>query len=957
MMKKICAILLAFTLIFAVSVSTVAASPFTDIEGADCENAVNVLYALGLVEGRVQDMFAPHVNMTRAEMATVLMRFMDLESSVGLGAVFTDVDASHWAVGNVEAAYGMGIVNGMGDGTFAPDSEVTYAQAVKMFVCALGYQVHAEAQGGYPSGYMAKAAQMGMLKGVSASSADAALTRSDMAILMYNMLELPLLEQTSFGAGASGGYAEAEDKTLMSEYRGIYVTEGVVNATYYTSLKTPERKVNKGEVAIGTKVFAEDASYASELLGCKVKAYYHTPDDSEVPVILYAEVPTATSGLTLNAAYIEEEGTTKTEIEYKDENGKEKSFAIDAGATLVYNGAVKEEWTAADLKPEMGVVTAIDNKGADDIIIVDSYVNYVVNAKNVNEKTVYFKEAVDGVGSLVLDRNNTSAKLLVKDSTGAEIGVDAMAEWDILSVAKSLDGSVIKVVKHTEAVEGKVIECDDEAIVIGEAAYKVDENLPNGSLKAPALDMTATFCLDFMGNIAAVNTKTGSVYKYGYLVGAANTKGIDQKGQLKVFTEDGEMVLFDTADKVIINGDSVKSEEVADAIPERVLYEKVTPASEKPGDVVVHYKKSGSTLRQLIKYRANEENTKILEIITAVDETADPAASAGNDGLNLVLSLDKNRYKTTPYYTPRGDLYGRGVKKAEGYGFSGNAISSVGGFFGVKASTKIFVIPHEDADDSKYEMMAGLVHNEGYGCSEMYDLSESNVVGAMVWDQGALNGSTGSGKTVKLPSTYGGSNGIKYAMVLGTSKSIDEEGDPVIKLRLRGFDGVESNLVFRSDLLVGYSYANTSSADPNKNEEGIDVEELGFGDIITFEVDTSDQIKTCALLVRAATPGMYENTSFGTRSGGTTESSLYHGGNMTSSGIVERSTSDFIIVNNRLMDGTPVTRSLPPTAGQMLAIDLEDETVETITYADVMPGDVYYTLWEITAIRFFVVIR
>ncbi len=964
MTKKIWAILLTVVMLMTATISTAMASPFTDIEGANCEEAVEVLYALGLVEGRVQDMYAPHVNMTRAEMATVLMRFMDLERETGSGTVFSDVPASHWAAGNVEAAYGMGIVAGMGDGTFAPDDEVTYAQAVKMFVCALGYEVHAEAQGGYPSGYMSKAAQMGMLKGVEASGADTSLTRSDMAILMYNMLELPLLEQTSYGEGASGGYAEAENKTLMSEYRGIYVAEGVVTADYYTALGTTDRKVAKGEVAIGSAVFAEGTSDASALLGYKVKAYYQVPDDTETPVLLYASVPGATATLTLNANYITEK-TTKTNIEYKDENDKEKYFAVDDGATLVLNGVVKEEWTPADLRPEMGVVTVVDNKGANDIILVNSYVNYVVNGKNINEKSVYFKEAVNGTGSMVIDTEDTAAKVQLTDSTGVEIGLDALAEWDILSVSKSADGKVTKIVKNAEVIEGKVTEFEDGEVVIAEAAYKIDQNLPNGSLKAPELDMTAAFYLDFMGNIAAVNTKVGSTYKYGYLVGAANTKGIDQKGQLKVFTEDGEMVLFDAADRVILNGTTVKSDEVAAAIPERILYETITPASLKPAGATIHYTESDRTIRQLIKYRANEENTKILEILTAGDASGDPAAAAGDAGFNMVLQLDKNKYKVTPYYTPRGDLYGRGVKKAEVYGFSGNAISSVGGFFGVKASTKIFVIPHEDAADDKYEMMTGLMHNESYGCSEMYDLSEGHVVGAMVWDQGALNGKTDDNtKVVKLPSTYGGSNGVKYGMVLGTSRSVDEEGDAVTKIRLRGFDGVESSLVINKELLIGYSYANTSLDDPNRDKSGIDVSELGFGDIITYEVDTTNAIRTCALLVRAATPGMYENTSFGTYGRTTTESSMYHGGNMMSSGTVVRSTADFIVTNNNLyaeVGGnpvlTPVTRSLPPTAAQMLAIDLDEETVETITYADVMPGDVYYTVWEITAIRFFVVIR
>ena len=45
---------------------------------------------------------------------------------------FSDVPASHWAYAYVEELAGAGLVNGMGDGTFAPDSSMTRGQLVTL---------------------------------------------------------------------------------------------------------------------------------------------------------------------------------------------------------------------------------------------------------------------------------------------------------------------------------------------------------------------------------------------------------------------------------------------------------------------------------------------------------------------------------------------------------------------------------------------------------------------------------------------------------------------------------------------------------------------------------------------------------------------------------------------------------------------------------------------------------
>ena len=48
---------------------------------------------------------------------------------------FTDVPATQWYYGDVDNAYTMGLINGKTETTFAPDDNLTYAEAVKLAAC------------------------------------------------------------------------------------------------------------------------------------------------------------------------------------------------------------------------------------------------------------------------------------------------------------------------------------------------------------------------------------------------------------------------------------------------------------------------------------------------------------------------------------------------------------------------------------------------------------------------------------------------------------------------------------------------------------------------------------------------------------------------------------------------------------------------------------------------------
>ena len=160
---------------------------FPDTANTTYEKATNAIGKLGIITGYEDGTFGPNKNITRAEFATIMVRSLKLEQDASANN-FTDVAADHWAVGYIGAAVKAGIVNGMGDGTFAPNANVTEEQAVKMIVAALGYNDEATEQGGYPNGYIKVASNQKMFTGLVLSAKKEA-TRGRVAILLNNSLE------------------------------------------------------------------------------------------------------------------------------------------------------------------------------------------------------------------------------------------------------------------------------------------------------------------------------------------------------------------------------------------------------------------------------------------------------------------------------------------------------------------------------------------------------------------------------------------------------------------------------------------------------------------------------------------------------------------------------------------------------------------------------------------------
>lgn len=166
------------------------AADFPDVpKGHRNYDAVNYLTEKGVIAGYEDGSFLPSREITRTEFCALMARTMGYSKNSYKTAKlpFSDIPSGYWGEAYISFCYEMGLINGMGDGTFAPAAKVTVEQTVKMAVCAVGAEKDAKAAAGekWYSGYIDAAKNLGILSGVELSIGQNAL-RGNVAQLVYN---------------------------------------------------------------------------------------------------------------------------------------------------------------------------------------------------------------------------------------------------------------------------------------------------------------------------------------------------------------------------------------------------------------------------------------------------------------------------------------------------------------------------------------------------------------------------------------------------------------------------------------------------------------------------------------------------------------------------------------------------------------------------------------------------
>ncbi len=122
--------LLVLVLLLSFSMGAFANSTeFTDISGHWAETAIENMAAEGIIQGYPDGTFQPNNNVTRAEFAVMLYQATDNKDNPSVENPFVDVKAS-WYYDEVITLYEDGVIQGMTDNTFEPNTYITREQMI-----------------------------------------------------------------------------------------------------------------------------------------------------------------------------------------------------------------------------------------------------------------------------------------------------------------------------------------------------------------------------------------------------------------------------------------------------------------------------------------------------------------------------------------------------------------------------------------------------------------------------------------------------------------------------------------------------------------------------------------------------------------------------------------------------------------------------------------------------------
>lgn len=291
-LKKVLALVLAFACAFTMF----AGAAFTDQADISSANtdAVDMLVALGVINGYTDGSFRPDGTVTRAEMAKMIYTIRsggstDASAYKSVSTTFTDVNGT-WAEGYIKYCQTMGIIAGKSATSFDPDGKVTVAEAAKMALVTLGYKADKSKLTG--SAWMVNTLNLAndnqLLDDVSGSVA-AAASRQEAAQILFNMVEADCVvwsndieDYKKDGTYSSTGSLQST-LTAGEKYLKLSKTVGILSSvsketekdTYNLSVTDIDNDASSGKKL---KDFTKVTEDYSSLLYQKVKVLYKDKD-------------------------------------------------------------------------------------------------------------------------------------------------------------------------------------------------------------------------------------------------------------------------------------------------------------------------------------------------------------------------------------------------------------------------------------------------------------------------------------------------------------------------------------------------------------------------------------------------------------------------------------------------------------------------------------------------------
>lgn len=231
--KKIVTLLATLGLITCLY-TKVDAVKFYDTVGTRYEGAVEKLGDLEIISGVADKTFNPNKTVTRAEFAKMIVEATLTQDDFNALIIddancnFTDVSKNAWYYEYVVVATNYGYFKGYEDNTFKPDKEVTYEEASKIFMKALGhgYLVETDPRG-WAAEYLDKMYALKINEGTYKFEENEPATRGNIAIMLWNSLTNNVWKKILLNDVAGFTYIDSGTTLFEKKIKGYTIKKNV----------------------------------------------------------------------------------------------------------------------------------------------------------------------------------------------------------------------------------------------------------------------------------------------------------------------------------------------------------------------------------------------------------------------------------------------------------------------------------------------------------------------------------------------------------------------------------------------------------------------------------------------------------------------------------------------------------------------------------------------------------
>ena len=391
-LKKALSLVLVLAMVFALAVpgfaadTTKKAADFKDYSKVTNKEAVDVLTAVGVINGNADGTFNPEGSFTRAQAASIIAHMMlgnGADALTKAATSFSDVPATHWASGYIQYCVNKGILNGYGNGKFGPDDTLTATQWALMLLGALGYNAKNEGIGG--NGWEIATTSLAIQAGVaSADELTGAFNRDMAAKLAFNTLTATMVQYSS---GVSVSTGDGTNVTVAASRSNV---AHAANSGYKLPAATANDNLMQfceqyfSKLTLNTAVAADDFGHAATTWSFKGTS-----------VGTYA----SNAGLVVTYTAATKAATVAANLKGYTFNLKQTAMFVDGkaeGTTEATASAVNTTAEVAALTGNGRVVEVYATDNKIDRIVVTNAVLAQVSKVNTKAETVTYKTVPGG---------------------------------------------------------------------------------------------------------------------------------------------------------------------------------------------------------------------------------------------------------------------------------------------------------------------------------------------------------------------------------------------------------------------------------------------------------------------------------------------------------------------------------------------------------------------------------